>query len=422
MRGMGATQAAVSAGKDELALPARVNEIHGRIADAELRQRVETTSRLALTALAELKRLHLPQDHFEEADSDQTADDRHVALAPYMLAGVAACNRLIAQIAADYAPPAGSTNENADDDFDLEFDLVDGAGGNDQALSRQAPAKAKLTPAEQVADAAHAYGGMLRSRVVGLADRLTFALKQRDTWPLLAELDDAQHKLEKSVMGLLFGVLGVFGEDVRRDEILPEYRSATSEAVALRAALAELTYHVGRVNGALGVATAEQAVPLVVALADRLSRFAERREYRTMRAEDKKAVIDFRTELYRMRRSRTGFQVVRLRQTVEGFSKFLESMSAINHREVLVLHDRQRLEQVAVRLEEASTVLATGSADRALQLVEEVVDALGAVVGRNPELDEARRSYRLALPGPDTVADEVPRWQALVRQSLAMVG
>ena len=65
----------------------------------------------------------------------------------------------------------------------------------------------------------------------------------------------------------------MFVTDVRRESILPAYRSAVDEAVVLRAAVAELTYHINRFNLALADATPEIAVPLVVAVADRLARF-----------------------------------------------------------------------------------------------------------------------------------------------------
>ncbi|MEM6732170.1 MAG: hypothetical protein AAF658_11485, partial [Myxococcota bacterium] len=317
------------------------------------------------------------------------------------------------------APP--EPDDDLDDDFDLEFDLVDGPTGEGTGLSSQDGRKEELTPPEQVADAAHAYGSMLRSRVLGFADRLRFALDKPDAWSLLAELDDHQHKLTKAVQGLFFGILGVFEQDARRDEILPSYRSAVGEAVRLRVAIADLNYHVSRFNSAIGDASPEAAVPLVVAIADRLQRFSSRLEYRTMRAEDKKAVIDFRRDLYVMRHHKDGLPMAKLRMTVEGFSKFLESMQAINHREVLVIHDRQRIAD-GLELVQRAAELAADDLDGARIQMAQVVDLVASLIGRNPDLDAAYRAYRSEPPTPDALPGIIQQWMMILQGSLSMVG
>ena len=173
--------------------------------------------------------------------------------------------------------------------------------------------------------------------------------------------------------------------------------------------MADLNYHVGRFNAAIARSTATALVPLVVALADRLARFSGRPEYRNLRAEDKKAVIDFRQALFDLRHNPAGVPMASLRLAVEGFSKFLESMQAINHREVLVLHDRQRLQEALEHLEAATDLTDAAAASTAL---DGVVAALGGCEGRHPELDEARRAY-IPVDSHD-VASALIRWRALL--------
>ncbi len=397
-------------------LSPRTRQLLDAIGDGELRERVRESVSLSIAALHALGRVHLPQDQFEESQGVRAAGDKHVELAPYALAAVAAVNQLLGQIGTSFAPPVASKpSEQSDDDFDFEFDLVDGPTGSGLGLSHAGAAPAD--PATSAAEAAHTYGDMVRSRVVGFGDRLQYATRQADDWPLLAELDDGLRRLRKAVQGLLYGLLGVFAQDVRREEIWPEYRSAVGEAVDLRRAIAELSYHVGRFNAALAQASAEQAVPLVVAVADRLGRFAASPAYRALRSDDKKAVIDFRTTLYRLRRSREGLLPGPLRLAVEGFSKFLESLSAINYREVLVLHDRavlgEALETLAGLEEEAMD-----APDVARHELRALVERLGVVSGRSPELDEARRQALESSP-QGTVLGEIERWRDLVGGVLA---
>ncbi|OGR09216.1 MAG: hypothetical protein A2341_23610 [Deltaproteobacteria bacterium RIFOXYB12_FULL_58_9] len=399
----------------------KIEDILQTISDGGLREDVAKVVRLAFEALGNLRRIHLPQDHFEEGGNDRAADDAHLELAPYVLAAVSTINQLLGFISKAFPAPA-SAAEQSDDDFDLEFDLVDGPTGDGVGLSStRQQEESSWTPREQVADALNAFGGMLRSRVLDLSERLKFARNQKDSWPLLNELDEAQHRLTKAVQAVLFGALGAFTTDARREEILPAYRSAAAEAVALRAAVAELTFHIGRLNVALADATVEIAVPLVVAVADRLARFSARPEYRTLRAEDKKAVIDFRRTLHDLRHRREGLPLVPLRHAVEGFSKFLEAMGAINHREVLILHDKQRLQDI---LAEINGVLSAGAlADHVVtSYLDALVGRLQVVVGRNPEVDQARREYLARTTSPKEPIGLLHQWRGLVEMTLMTVG
>jgi len=378
-------------------LSTRTLEILQFIDDTHLRLEVETIARIALESLHHLGRIHLPQDHFEEnlqnAAKGLAKHHRHIELAPYVLRAIASINQLLFYLV-DKFPNTGNDTDcrPSDDAFDLEFDLVDGPTGEGSGLAKQGTHDT-LSPRDQVADAAYAFGSMLRSRVLNFSERLRFGLNQDDDWQLLAELDDNKRRLTKAVQGLLFGVLGVFNSQVRREEILPEYRSAVSSAVSLRGAISDLTYHITRFNDALAKANLEQTIPLIVAVSDHLARFAARPEYRTLRADDKRAIIDFRTTLYELRKNPyDGFQR-KLVPAVEGFSKFLESMAAINHREVLVLHDQQRIDEALLKLQLLLEHENRDFFDRQ-QEFDAIVTDLVVLKGRNPELDFARKSHR----------------------------
>lgn len=393
--------------------------IISEINDPGLAERVGQTVRLTMGALDELKRVHLPQDSFEEEGSEAPSGNRHVEIAPYVLSALASINQLLSHLGQSFTPPAEPTT--ADDDFDLSFDLVDGPTGDHAGLSQPRPEAKQLSTEEQVADAAHAFGSMLRGHVIKFADRLEAALRQTDPWPLLAELDDYKRKLTKALQGLLFGVLGVFSKETRRDEILPEYKSSVGEAVALRSVLADMTQAITRFNTAIAQASQEQVVPLVVAVSDRLQRFATRPEYATLRADDKKAFMDFRTTLFRLRKTKGGIPMGQLKLAVEGFSKFLEAMGAINHREVLVIHDRQRLETALKHLEKARALLSDDPDGVRIQL-EQAVEICGAVHGRNQELDDQRRLHRIDPPADEDLSERLEEWLGLVQATLQRVG
>src|SRR5690606_38448234 len=106
----------------------KVKEIIATIHPEELRRRVEGVVQRSLEAIGAIRRVHLPQDEFELGSEAQ--DPEHLDLAPYVLGAVAAVNRLLAFMVAEFpAPPLDENESNDDADFDLEFDLVDGPGG-----------------------------------------------------------------------------------------------------------------------------------------------------------------------------------------------------------------------------------------------------------------------------------------------------
>ncbi len=411
----------------------KVKEILAAIEDASLREQVTGVVTHTLRALTAFERIHLPQDHFEEGETARPPNDKHLELAPYVLGAVGAANKLIGFVAESIPPPTAATEEQSNnvgndfdgfDGFDLEFDLVDGPTGDGVGLSHRTQEAESADPAELVADAVHAFAGMLRSRLLQFSARMQHAVAQENRWPLLAELDDAKHGLSKALQGVLFGVLAIFSSDARREEIYSAYRSAVGEAVALRAAMTDLSYHIGRFNDALATAKDDTAVPLVVAVADRLARFSARPEYRTLRAEDKKAVIEFRATLDALRRHTEGLPMMPLRHAVEGFSKFLEAMSAINHREVLVIHDRQRLMELIERIEktEARAADDTGLPKDLSDDFVGLVSDLESVYGRNPELDEVRRDYLWDAPEANGIDAALTRCKAALQTTLATCG
>ncbi len=404
------------------------------VADVQLRADLRVTIETALETLGLLGRIHLPQDHFE----GQVSDERYDHLAAPTLAAVQGMNRLLSLVNASYALPEGFADDEADSaaasggelDFDFEFDLVD----EGQSRAALVPGSEALSLGEQVAEAAHAYAAMLRTRVIQFAERLQVALQRDDEWPLLAELDDHRHRLTKAVQAVIFGVLRPCvpaSTPVRREDILPSYQSLVAESVMLRTAVTDLAFQLGRFNEAVAQATMDTAPPLMVGIADHLERFCSKPPYRALRAADKKVVLDFRRDLYELRRAQTvgteAFPLIQLRQKVEGYTRFLESLSAINHREALILHDQRVLQAVLEELNEVME-LATSDPETAAGRLLELIEDVRPCYGRYPELDVALREITPETAITDLTASPtstvamLQRWMPLLQSSLAVSG
>ena len=370
---------------DSILLSPKTTAILESILDPNLRQRIEVATRHCIFALEQMRRIHLPQDHFDVQSS--LSDYAQPDLVPYVLGAVGHMNRLLARIEEHFPAPNHQVEEM--DDFDIAFDLVDDEAGESGISDyAAAPEDSTLSPLERSSDIAHSYGSMLRMRLIDFGRRLEVACRSQDSWRVLAELDDFQHRLSKAVLGILFGLLSDFTKDARREEIYPHYRSAVHEAIELRRAISQLRHDIGRFNDSL--ADPELAIPTTVAVSERLQQFGASPVYRSLRAEDKRAVSNFRHALHRLRKSPGEDTLKPLRREMEGFSKFLDAMDAINHREVLQIHDRKCLDSILGSLEVAKEKVGE-EPNRSIALFTEAISALRDVVGRDYSLDEKIR-------------------------------
>lgn len=377
--------------------PATQAILHG-IADGALREQVDTTVRCAIGALDALGHLHLPQDDFEAHAAREVDADWHLRLAPQTMASLSAVNRLLAYVMTTYDAPAEMhPTHDAFGSTDVEFDTDEGhraAAAKPQAS--EPPARVVLSQQQQVAEVAHLLSAMLRARVVGLGERLGQACQAADTWPLLAELDDSKHQLSKAVQGVLFGVLGVFAADASREAIWPAYRSAVKEAVDLRSALTALTAQMRVFAQHTALAQSPEHLALLREMADTLSHFSTLEAYRSLRASDKKAVIEFRQTLLGLRHvGQKPASNKTFHEAMADFQTFLGAMYAINHREVLLLHDRQLIERSLTSLEACANALrlAPAMVDQSRAQLDAIVEGLTPVYGRSVELDDARLAW-----------------------------
>ena len=100
---------------------------------------------------------------------------------------------------------------------------------------------------------------------------------------------------------------------------------------------------------------------------------------------------------------------------------FLESMTAINHREVLVLHDRRAIDTALQKLADAMNLAGSDEAG-ARGALDAIVDALGAVTGRNPDLDEVVRLYRATDPASRPLGMDLQTVMMTLQTAASMVG
>ena len=132
-----------------------------------------------------------------------------------------------------------------------------------------------------------------------------------------------------------------------------------------------------------------------------LDSFGRTNAWKSVRAQDKKTVTEFRN---RLREAHVpGLKKLELTSLLEPFVEFVDSFEAINQREILLNHDREISAQCALQMETVITLMATQPEEAQLAFLE-VLSTASALYGRSAELDSFIRKTRKAPPNADELS------------------
>ena len=196
--------------------------------------------------------------------------------------------------------------------------------------------------------------------------RITAAIDGQHFELALRELDTSRQSLGEGLFALMSSVFDVFGVHIERSDIVPSYKNALDQALALRKGLADLTIVVTTENDwvikddSMAEADVREAI---VRVGDVLEEFVNGELCRAMRAPDR---LELEAFLRKLRNEPTSQAAL----ACEGLAKYLESLSIINQREVLVEHDKQVMDDIRQSLEAARSLLLV-SPGAAIQMVRE---------------------------------------------------
>lgn len=213
--------------------------------------------------------------------------------------------------------------------------------------------------------------------------RISASIESHNFELALRELDGSRQSLGEGLFALVSAVFEVFGVHVERSDIVPSYKDALEQSLLLRQGLSVLSQVVACENdwvikdASMSEADVAEAIGRV---ADEVESFVKGELCRAMRAPD-------RLELESFLRKLRNEPMASAALACEGLAKYLESLSIINQREVLVEHDKQVMNEMRQSLEAARSLLAL-SPGTAMQLVRESLQYGEKLRGRNAKLDE----------------------------------
>ncbi|AKQ66756.1 hypothetical protein A176_003668 [Myxococcus hansupus] len=235
-----------------------------------------------------------------------------------------------------------------------------------------------------------------------------------DRWTLLAEIQRIRAGFREQMSNLVFESASTLGE-VTRAQVVPGYAAEVKAAVTVRAITADL----GRILSArvrkVRDAEAQDVQWNAQQAQTELDAFGRTAAYRNLRAQDKRHVVEMRAEVGRLailpNPSRAELVTV-----VEALDTFVQGLSAVNQRQLLIVHDREVWASCGVRLERALSQVDSDFASAARTLAEAAGSAQ-ALYGRASELDAFLRKARKLQIGqlsPDELRSTITTFQGLL--------
>ncbi len=231
-----------------------------------------------------------------------------------------------------------------------------------------------------------------------------------DRWLLLDHIAMFRGKFREGIGAMVYMAARLF-LDVTREEVVPSYRDDVENAVLLRRELARLRdetrlHHAAAQGGLEG----EGLRRLLGRIRADVDTFFASPAYRLLRAADKRPFADVRRDLEALLgddRPESGAVLT----FMEGLTRFLESMSAINGREILIVHDASATRQIREFLAAARAGTEAQEPAIALPPLRNAVIRCQRLQGRDERLDAVLR-----------VLERVPLEQLTPLETISVVG
>ena len=231
----------------------------------------------------------------------------------------------------------------------------------------------------QVVDKMGAIEYGLRSQQEDGRQRMEVALAAGKTRQVLGLLDDTQSAASEGVHALVTAVYDAFVPQTDPATLVPGYLTTLGRALLVRRGIAELAERLGPLNEAIQGSDEGAQADALHEVREAMRLFVGSAVCRAMRPADRWQVVQFEQQLARD-------PLPRARQTCEGLAKYLESLSSVNQREVLILHDQRKIEAIRALLADARQLLDL-SPKTAFEMLTKAEETAHALRGRSPALD-----------------------------------
>jgi len=235
-----------------------------------------------------------------------------------------------------------------------------------------------------------------------------------DRWNLLAEVQASRTRFREHIGTLVFDLVVPFA-DVERSDVVPGFAEEIAGAVAVRAAVADLRRVLEARAAKLRQASAEDVQWHAQHLEQEMDAFGRTAPYRSLRAQDKRRLIEYRHEVRSMAAEPLPAKADVL-DVCQRVLDLVKSLGVVSQRTLLRRHDHEVWARSGVKLEQGEALLSMDKRAAAVALAESAELASG-LYGRSEPLDDFLRRARkqsLALVPAEEVDRVVEEFRALL--------
>jgi hypothetical protein len=219
----------------------------------------------------------------------------------------------------------------------------------------------------------------LRSQYSEAVERREISLQTGEMNRVLGLLDEATSTASEGVHALVAAVYEEFLPDVSPTSVVPGYLTSLGRALLVRRGLADLSVKLAPHNEILQGQSADEHPAALSAVRTVMRQFVGSVVCRAMRAADRWQMVEFERDL-----ANQPLSVARL--TSEGLVKYVDSLSSVNQREVLVLHDQRTIVEMRDALASARQLFDL-SPRAARDEMERAYQSAQRLRGRHPNTD-----------------------------------
>ena len=265
---------------------------------------------------------------------------------------------------------------------------------------------------EEATQQIQSLGNTIATEISNLGERMRSPQVVSDRWNLLSDLQEYRGKFRTLVGDLIFASVSSFSA-VNRAEVIPHYVEDLRDSLMARRAVTDLARVMAVHQARIRDAKPGQAGEPVQALVKDLDAFGRSKAYAVLRTPDKRRCVEFRALLRKFPKI---LNAAATAKAVGEFAQFAHGLSNINHRTLLMDHDREVLAACAVKLENADQLRAKSPAEALSRFAEATAQAQ-EIYGRYPALDAWLRKNRKRVPSslsPSELASEIELLRGLL--------
>jgi len=278
--------------------------------------------------------------------------------------------------------------EVSQDDFDVGLEFAFSEPQDEVITTTEVP-HTPVNPVSDVIAALRVIEHSLKHEVKNISELLSHDEISQDSWLQFDNVAQFSGKMRSGLNEMLFLAARVFA-NVHKTDVVPNYQDDIELAVTLRQGVVELRAQILVYHGPIrNIDEPDQVKSWALEIQNLLQQFFNGKAHTVMRAADKRAMGRFAGELELVLAAPV-VDVKKIQELVEGLMRFLDSLTVINRREALLVHDKDMLAALNKRMDVALMDLQMYALGSARHNLKKGLAILERLTGRDELMDYFR--------------------------------